>query len=309
MLKVKQSNPNRPYRFLIYGEEGLGKSTFGAKAEKPIFISAEGGTDQLTDSQGNPVSEIESVKTWSDVKKAAKDLLSFPHDFKTLVIDSLDWIETMAQKEIIGETGKTIITVDGGYNSGFKRAQSMLKEFIQDLELLREQKNMNIIFTAHAQTKEKKDPMQADNYHRYQIKCNELFSEAAIEWCDAMFFVGLETFVKTKDKEKTGKAFGGDRRLMYTTQKPSFRAKNRYSMPESFVFDFNIWESIMPYIKKGYKPVSAQELYDEATQLLALVDDADVRGAAEKFINENKDNVVNLRATVDRLKVLTKGEQ
>lgn len=127
MLVTRKSNPNKPPRVLIYGREGVGKSTFGARAENPIFISPEGGTDLLTRADGSPVDEMPNVHDWDSVMNAVKALISQQHDFKTLVLDSADWIEKVCHAKIIGNSNKDIIRVNGGYWQDFARAKSFTK--------------------------------------------------------------------------------------------------------------------------------------------------------------------------------------
>ncbi|MDR0869400.1 MAG: ATP-binding protein [Planctomycetaceae bacterium] len=42
---IQTGKAQAPPRLLIYGTEGIGKSTFGASAPKPIFIPTEDGLD------------------------------------------------------------------------------------------------------------------------------------------------------------------------------------------------------------------------------------------------------------------------
>lgn len=225
LAAIEKSKGVKPARVLIYGIEGVGKSTFGDRAPSPVFISPEGGTEQLDSAVPLP-----NIKTWGDVIEGVQELITGKHDFKTLVLDSADWIEKLCHAAIIKNTGKTIITVNGGYGAGYRGAEQMHRELIAALEELREKRRMNVIVTAHYQVKTVKDPEAVHDYDAFQIKCHEFVSSLWREWCDALLFARFRTLVRKNDDDKV-QAFGEGERVMYTQARPAFQAKNRYNLP------------------------------------------------------------------------------
>lgn len=306
MIKTRQADPNKPYRIMVYGPEGVGKSTLGAKAERPIFIAAEGGSDQLTDRNGVPVHELEGVKTWDEMMNAVASLAKEKHDFKTLVLDSADWLEALAHKKILKDfPGKTITTVSGGYGSGYRQTQNMFQELIAQLSGLRESRGMNIIFTAHSHVKPVKDPDAIEDYDAYEIKCHELVSSALREWVDALFFVRFKTHVKGSSDEKSrARAFGDDERILYTVKRPAFQAKNRYGIPSEMSFGLNVWDHIMPYISKGEVALLPADL-DEIIADLSMKVSPDVQEKVKGALVAAADDTNKKMAIVKRLRDLT----
>ena len=44
---IQSGKENRPPRIMIYGAEGVGKSTFAASAPNPVFIQTEDGLGEI----------------------------------------------------------------------------------------------------------------------------------------------------------------------------------------------------------------------------------------------------------------------
>lgn len=302
MLKIKESNPAKPLRVMIYGSEGVGKSTLGAKSENPIFISPEGGTDQLTDINGKPVKSIADVNTWDDVLAALVSLMNEKHDFKTLVLDSADWVEKLAHQKIIGESGKDIIRANGGYGAGYRQSEVMHKHLIEALSHLRELKNMNIIIIAHTHVRPVKDPEMLEQYDSFEIKCHEFVSSLYREWVDGLFFVRFNTYLKTDESGKS-KALTDGGRTLYTVKKPAFQAKNRYGMPESLPFTFDSWKEISGYAKGGIVQETPATVYSEIQEMLKTAPE-DIKQKATDATEKNKSNKTKLIAIRNQLKTI-----
>lgn len=302
MLQTKKANPNKPYRIMIYGLEGTGKSTFGAKAEKPLFLSPEGGADQLRDAEGSPVEELPNVKNWEDLKSSLQKVLKEEHDFKTLVLDSADWIESLCQMAIVGTSGKTMTTVDGGYGSGFKKAQTMHKELLDVISKIRDERGMNIIITAHAHVKPVRDPEMLSDYDAFEIKCHEHVSSMWREWVDGLFFVRFKTFIKENDDNQKSRAVGTGERVLYTVKRPAFQAKNRYNLPAELNFTMDIWGELNKYIGKG---ISADSVKKEISDLLEKITDEKLKATVADTVYKAASNIGQLEAILNRLKQIT----
>lgn len=307
MLLTRKSNPNRPARIMIYGMEGAGKSTFGARAESPVFISTEGGIDQLTNANGEAVDEIPNVRTWDQLLKAVQSLRSEDHSFKTLVLDSADWIEKLAHKDIIGDEEKDIIRANGGYGSGYAESENKHRELIEALENLRNEKNMNIVVTAHTHVKTFKDPTASKDYDVFEIKCHEKVSSIWREWVDMLMFVRFDAHLKEDKKSPKAKAYGDSGRTAYTMKEPAFQAKNRYGIPAKIPFTLTTWDVIRPYINKAPMDQTAEQVYTDIHELLAKMPEGETKTKATENTEKNKSDVKKLVAYREKLKKLTVG--
>jgi hypothetical protein len=120
LAAVTRGRLERPTRVLLYGVEGVGKSTFAASAPAPIFIAAEDGTAQLD------VARFPEPKTWSDVLEAVGELATSEHVFKTLVVDTLDWLEPLCwatfAKSASGRLSRTLATGRGTWRRSTRGA-------------------------------------------------------------------------------------------------------------------------------------------------------------------------------------------
>jgi hypothetical protein len=286
---------------MVYGVEGVGKSTFGAKSEKPIFISAEGGTDQLTDSDGAPVEELSGISSWDVLRKSVTQLVKEDHNYKTLVIDSADWIEHLAHAKIIQGTGKSITTCHGGYGAGYRISQGFHKELIDDLNVLREQREMNIVVTAHAQVKPVKDPALMEDYDGYEPKCHDMVSSLWREWTDGLFFVRFRTIIKANDDSIKARAIGDGSRVLYTVKQAAFQAKNRYGMPPEMPFTETFWGEFMKYARRG---VSREALLAECEALLEKVTDETLKEKAKTALLNAK-TTHEITTYLNKLKQIT----
>src|SRR5262249_48433512 len=171
---------------LIYGVDGVGKSVWASHAPGPIFIGAEKGTEQLdvarfpqTDSIGELMAQVRALSTEK-------------HDFKTVVLDSLDWVEPLIWKAVCDE-GKveTIEQFAGGYGKGYVRALDLWQTLLRELSVLNEK--MHVLLLGHAQIKSFQDPELPTAYDRYQLKINYKAAALVREAADAVLFARFET--------------------------------------------------------------------------------------------------------------------
>lgn len=309
MLQTRKSNPQKPPRVLIYGLEGVGKSTFGALSDAPVFISAEGGTDQLKNARGESVDEIPDVRTFDDVRKAIKNLTEQAHDFKTLVIDSADWVEKVCHQQIIGDSGLDIVRVNKGYGAGYRESEKLHKVLIDELTALREKRMMGVILTAHAHVKPVKDPSMVDDFDQFEIKCHEMVSSLWREWVDALGFARFKVFTKKND-EGDARAFGDGSRTIHWLKNPAFQAKNRYGLPATMDFNLDAYQKFMQYARRGVVMETAEEVYAECVILLEKVADADTKAKATDAVVNATGKINELLAMRKRLREITntKGE-
>lgn len=227
-------------KVLIYGPEGIGKTTFASKFPEPLFIDTEGSTKELN------VCRLPVPSSWSMIKEEVRYVAQHPDICKTLAIDTADWAERMAIQAVLDEHNKNGIE-DFGYGNGYRY---VYEKFGELLNLLNDviAANINVVLTAHAALRKFEQPDELGSYDRYTMKLIDSpktsISAAVKEWADMVLFANYKTIVVTDSKTKKTKAQGGSR-VMYTTHHSCWDAKNRYSLPDELPFQYDEIRSVI----------------------------------------------------------------
>ena len=233
-MQIVSGIMKKPLKCVLYGPEGIGKSSFAAMAPRPVFIDTEGSTTRMDVArmQPNP-SSLTMLNTYISY------VIQDPSLCKTLVIDSGDWAQKLMVDAICAKNGKAGIE-DFGYGKGYSY---VYEEFGRMLNLLDQvtDRGINVIITAHAAMRKFEQPDEMGAYDRWELKLinSQKCNVAAMlkEWADLVLFANYETIV-VKTEDKKSKAQGG-RRVMYTTHHPCWDAKNRFGLPEKLPLDYN----------------------------------------------------------------------
>ena len=223
-----------PPRIMVFGPHGVGKTTLAAQAPSPIFIQTEDGLGQL-ESPAFPLAS--SVQ---DVMDAINTLYSEEHEFKTVVLDSADWLDNLIQAQVKADYDEKARAY--GKDTLLCAEQWLL--ILNWLNALRRDRGMSVILLAHAEIK-RYDPPDSDSYERYQPKIPSKSSAVIQEWADAVLFANFKTFVKAEavTQQKTvKKAVSGGERLLHTGEKPAYLAKNRYALPDTLPMSWSALE-------------------------------------------------------------------
>lgn len=233
LATVKRGKQPLPPRFVVYGTEGIGKSTFASQAPQPIFVQTEDGLSEIA------CDKFPLAKTFDDVMLALAALRVEEHEYGTIVIDSLDWLERLIWDRLCQQYNvSSIEKVDGGYAKGYTHALSLWRPFLDELNSLRVERGMIVIALAHARVEKFEDP-EATAYDRYSPRLHKHACSLVCEWCDAVLFATRKIRVATEEagfNRTRGVAHalgkdGGDR-ILRTIGGPACIAKNRYSLPE-----------------------------------------------------------------------------
>ena len=228
LSNVVRGRQSRPLRVMLYGVEGVGKSTFASQAPNPIFLCAEDGTSQLD------VARFPSPATWLEVFEALGVLMKEEHEFRTLVIDTLDWLEPLCWAHVCAQNGKGNIE-DFGYGKGYVAALDQWRMLVDRLDQLVRTKKMHVILIGHAAVRKIDDP-HSGAYDRYRMKLHERAGDLWREWVDAVLFARHEVFTVEKKGKQRGVSSG--RRVIHTQWNAAFDAKNRFDLPEQIDMDF-----------------------------------------------------------------------
>jgi len=233
LAKIHRGRQTMPPRVLLYGTEGIGKSTFGAQAPRPVFIPTEDGLDEI-DTDKFPL-----APSYEQVVAALADLRSEQHDYETVVIDSLDWLERLAFDKLCAEHNvASIEQVAGGYSKGYTLALNLWREIIAHLGALRSQRGMVVLLIAHSKVERLEDP-ESSPYDRYSPRLHKHAAALVSEWCDAVLFATRKMRTQSEEagfgrKRTTAHAIGkaGGERILRCVGGPSCVAKNRYGITD-----------------------------------------------------------------------------
>ncbi len=214
-------------KVVLYGVEGIGKSTFASQFPNPVFIDTEGSTANMS------VNRLDKPSSWQMLIDEV-NYVKQSRICSTLIIDSADWAERIC-KEHLAVLGKW---TDSNNDYGAKYV-ALEKEFgllinkLSDLVEL----GINVVLTAHAKLKKKEEPDQMGAFDRYQLKMEDKTGAIVKEWADMVLFANYEMTVLTDEKTKSKKATGGHR-VMYATHYPGWDAKNRHGLTDKLPFDY-----------------------------------------------------------------------
>lgn len=227
-----------PPRICIYGGHGIGKSTLASKFPKPIFISTEDGLDSLD------VVSFPKANTVQDVVANIKTLIKEEHDFKTVVVDSVDWL---VEPLIVNSVNAQYDEKEQSYGKGQMYIAEEFREILQGLDVCRTKRDMNVVLIAHAAVVKFEDP-RTEPYDRYQPKLSNRCNALMQEWCDVLTFAAFKVIVRKADSgfnNKVNRGVTTGERLLHFIENPAFVAKNRYDCPEDIEMTI---ENIKKYI-------------------------------------------------------------
>jgi hypothetical protein len=292
LAKVTRGVIKKPHLVLIYGADGVGKSSFAAGFPGAIFLGSEDGTNNLD------VARFPSLGSWDDVTKAVSELTTEKHDFKTLVIDSLDWLEPLLHKAICERYNvKSIELAAGGYGKGYTEALNGWLALKDQLSGLREKRQMNVVLIGHAEIIPFNDPDAQTTYDRYQLKLHKKASAMWREYVDHVLFANFEIYAK-KDGNKT-RAYGEGARVLYTERRPGFDAKNRLGLQFSLPLSFDDFSKSCELAGEG----NADKLKDAILAMVAEIKDADLKTKVIETVNKAGKNLQQLEAIQNRLRI------
>ena len=218
-FKPKVGKQVRADFIMVYGQPGIGKSSFAANAPNPYFIDADNGTAQIDTHSNVPENwnQIFEMIEWFKTQK-----------YKTLVLDTLDSIEPMAKDFVAAKYKKAKFEDIEDHGKNWNFLEGEFKRLVDALVALRDA-GTNVIVLAHAEVKTITDPV-AGAYDVSQPKLQARFSSAFKDKVDCILFANSEVLTKKGDK----RGFSDKVRYLFTEFNPSYVAKNRFGLPDKF---------------------------------------------------------------------------
>lgn len=239
---ITQTKHATPPRIVLHGLPGVGKSSWFANAPRPIFIQTEDGLN------GIDASAFPLATTYQDVLDQLDSLINEDHNFKTVVIDSADWLEKFIHAHVCQTYQVVSIELAaGGYGKGYSIANNHWWTVLEKLRELNLKKGMIVGIVCHSCVITINDPLN-EAYDAYKLKLHspkkgngacELFQE----WADIIGFANMRVVTVKSKTDKGGENYRGvstKERVLFLDPSPAYIAKNRYSLPEELPLDFNV---------------------------------------------------------------------
>ena len=220
-------------KVVIYGTEGVGKSTFAAQFPDPVFIDTEGSTKHMD------VKRLPRPTSWQMLAQEIQHVKE-TKPCKTLIIDTIDWAEQLCVEAVCSKHGKTGIE-DFGYGNGYVYTKEEFGRFLNRLEDVIKA-GIHVVLTAHAQIRKFEQPDEMGAYDRYELKLGKKTASHTAplvkEWADMVLFANYKTLSVAVDKDGKKHKAQGSRRVLYTSHHACWDAKNRHGLPEELPLDY-----------------------------------------------------------------------
>jgi len=232
--QIQSGRKPSPRRVMLFGTHGIGKSTFGAMAPGPIFIQTEDGLGEI-DCDRFPLTQ-----SFDDAMQALSELYTAEHSYRSVVVDSLDWLERLIWIDVCRQRNVENIE-DVGYAKGYTFALTQWREFLTGLDALRNDRGMTIVLLAHTRIERFENP-ETETYDRYVPRLHKHASALIQEWCDEVLFATYKVHTKVNDEgfgRKKAKGIGTGERIIRTTERPAHVAKNRLNLPDELPLNWN----------------------------------------------------------------------
>ena len=244
-----------PVKTVLYGPEGIGKSTFASHFPAPVFIDTEGGTKRLN------VARLPQPTSWAMLLDEVNEVRKGSIPCGTLVIDTADWAERLAITALCAKA-----KVDGLEGFGYGKGYTYLKEeFGRLLDALEEVLNAghNVLILAHSTISKFEQPDAVGNYDRWTMKTTKQVEPMLREWCDLLLFANYKTIVEKSGSAPNAKnKASGGRRVLYTTHTPCWDAKNRFDLPDEVPFEYASIAAHIPVLGAAGQHLPAPEESD-----------------------------------------------
>ena len=228
LQQVTVGREAQPPRIMVYGSEGVGKSTFAAKAPRTVFIQTEDGLSEID------CSKLPLCTSFDEVIRQLTAIRDEEHEFGTLALDSLDWLERLIWDRVCQDYGvKCIEKADGGYGKGYTHALTYWRQIVNLLGEIRAKRKMAIILLAHAKVERFEDP-EHPAYDRYTPRLHKSACSLVCEWVDAVLFATKRMRIDSDTGRAAPVGADGGERVLRTNGSPACIAKNRFGLPSEF---------------------------------------------------------------------------
>lgn len=241
-MQITKGRMKTPAKVVIYGPEGIGKSTLASRFPAPIFLDVEGGTSRLD------VDRVSGIDTLAAFQLAIAELKRDTQGYRTLVIDTADWLEGLIAAKVCADKGKQSLE-DFPYKAGYNIVVEEWRRVMDAVGDMQRATGMDVVVCAHSTTRKVQLPGEVTEFDHYELKMLRKSGPILKEWCDFLLFLNYDILVQT---DKNGKSFAtGGKRCIYTTHTATYDAKSREKMAAKILLDAGGAEAVIATITQG----------------------------------------------------------
>ena len=207
-------------RIVLYGMEGIGKSTFASRFPNPVFVQTEDGLGNIDCAKFPLAQSAEDVYRQLDALRSS--------DFATVVLDSLDWLERLIWDQVAKD--EKVASIEKiGYGKGYVIALTYWRKILDVLSALHAQ-NKIVLLLAHAVAEDYTDPEVA-NLKRFTPRLHKTARSLIAEYVDVILLATRQFGAAKGDANNP--------RIVRTEASPYQVAKSRYAIPAELPLDAN----------------------------------------------------------------------
>ncbi len=225
-----------PPKMIVYGQPGVGKTTFAASANA-ILIDCENGAGVVPGLKRTPY-----LQSWPQMRQWLVELATSPPDgISALAVDTIDWMVQRIVEHVVldldgksaGDITNTLGTAHGGYFKAREIVQNIVYRDLLPMLNAIAGNGVAIILLAHAANTKMTSPEGFD----LRLAAPDLphwIAPPFIEWADAVLYASRD----------------GDQRTLLTEGTNVILAKNRYSLPAELPLS---WSALMQALSNSKK--------------------------------------------------------
>lgn len=192
---------------LVYGQGGIGKTTFTSTAPKPILADCENGSKYFG-LRGIKM-DVAHITQWNDIREFYKYVRESDHE--TVIIDPIGELMEKLKTEIANSQNKKWVQFDGALTmAGWGEMKERLRQFIK---LLRDS-GKHVIFVAHVEEKSDEDKV---------IKRPKVMTKISEEIIALVDIVGFMEMVK----QVTEEGVTIEKRIIRVSPSDKYESKDR----------------------------------------------------------------------------------
>lgn len=228
----------------VIGSSGIGKTTFASCWPSPYFIATEDGQAHI-DVPMQLCASYEHVEAILNAFAPGGE----EHEYKTLVIDSLDWLESLVHAVVLREhnanTGDQCQSVSElPYGHGWSNTATKFHDLFRKLDEIRS-RGMHVVLIAHGENV-KIEEAGRPAYDKFCPKMHRFIRAMFVEWVDEMLCLLRDNEVTeiVDGMKRRGIGVTGQRTI-FTEDTTRHMAKSRLPLPPQMPLDWNLYRQYL----------------------------------------------------------------